>query len=170
MKKFCFLIIFVLFYFISYSQVYKIEKRTEESIENIKVEQNIDCLEMDSYDYPISLVICTSHNTINSSLIVDTVIIVMEFSVKFHFTDTTDYIVIGNIRKYAPNIIPLCPDEELPKSYFQNKMIEFFNSCDFYYILGRENPGNVGGYYSIPIIFIPQIPPCENSIKQINSY
>jgi len=161
MKRICFLVFFILLYFFSYSQAYKIENKTKEAIEN-----NVDCIEIDSYDHPISFILCNSNKIIYSSFIVDTVVVYMEFFVRYFFTDTTDYIVIDDISKLLPdNIIPFCSDKEQPKDYFQNKMMEFFNSCSFYYVLRGNTIKDFGEYYRIPIKFVPNVPPCDNTIK-----
>ena len=165
MKRICFFMFLVLFWTSAYSQTYKIEQRSKEEVEGLKTAQGTDCWDIISFDYPISFVICPPYTTVNSSWVIDTVVVMMEFAVRFHFADTADSIVIEDIHKSASDSIPLCPGKKLPKSYFKNIMTEFFNSCGFYYVLEKNAIGDFRAYYVVPIKLIPQLP-CDNTGKK----
>ncbi len=139
MKKTGILLLLFLLCNCIYSQIYRMERITKEDVRNMRALQDTACVEEILYDFPeITTVMCKPKNeVIYSSLITDTAIIVMTYTISYHFTDSMDYFMVSNIDRDKSVRLSICPNEELLEEYFNKKLIEFFDLCTFYYTRKR---------------------------------
>lgn len=162
MKKFFSLMFIILYCNYSYSQMFNIEERTKENIRNIEIEQDMTCMDISAYDYPfISLYMCVPNNMQKtySSFVTDSVVI-LEFIIHFHFTDTISYFIINNIQELSQVNISTCSGEVLPEKYFEKIVKDIFSSSNFYYIQ-KGVLQDFSHYFTLPIRITPQILPCD---------
>jgi hypothetical protein len=139
-----------------YSQVF--------SIYNDKYEctQSETCIDFTNYDRPfITYCFCLPSKMIYSSKFIDTTTLIIDIIFTINFSDTVDYIIFEDIKKYS-NITSLLPLKEISNDTLKKEVLTFFKYGSFSYKLNgveRKPLNNLKEIIKMKLVFIPKEEP-----------
>jgi hypothetical protein len=160
--KFIFLLVFKIFFIYhltAQSEVkYFIEKITIEDSLYFRISEK--CFPFYEKNSNFTFYFCNFNNTIPTEFVQDSVSIVIEAILNFHFDDSLEYFTIREIKKFFPSYSIFTKNKNNEDEEIKRIFLKEFDKTYFYYSKYFENKpyfvGNFNSYINIRLVLIPK--------------